>query len=136
MSVRKREPKKSSNPNAIRKNYENSINTPLPVKQQKDTRKVTELKNPRDINIDGRAAKEMNISFGTTRESFQSLKRKADAGDGPQSQRAHATHLVPLRKNQRLDTLTVHAIPSSPSFSSSSSREITLSNVLSNEQNV
>jgi hypothetical protein len=107
MASRKREPKKSSNPATTRKKYENSINAPVPVKQQKDQRKVTELKNPRDTNIDKEEAAKMNIQFGTTREAFSSLKRKADPDDCKQSQHGHATHLLPQRKNQNRDTLSI-----------------------------
>jgi hypothetical protein len=107
MATKKREPKKSSNPVATRKKYENSINAPIPVKQQKDQRKVTELKNPRDINIDKGEADKMGIQFGTTREAFHSLKRKVDHDDNKQSQHAHAIYLIPQRKNQNKDTLSI-----------------------------
>lgn len=91
------------------KKYRDDIKTEKRTKLQKSARKITDLKNPTDVTVDSqKAMDEMGLVSGTTRESFDSAKRKRVEGD--ENQRAVARKLIPKRENQTKNTLAIEGI--------------------------
>ena len=84
-----------------RTKYEKSLMTKQPEKKQKDTRKMTGLKDPCVLSMDRQRAADMDVDVAITNESTVGLKRKAD--------HAPCTQLLPLRAHQTLGTLSIHA---------------------------
>lgn len=113
MSLIEKQPKKAKKPAAAgggkRKKYRDDIHIEPKTKEQKQGRKITDLKNPTDVTLDSiKAKEEMGIVSGTTRESFESAKRKRIEND--EHQRAVARKLIPKRENQTKNTLAIQNI--------------------------
>lgn len=114
---RQAKPKKAKKPSSLNqtkesrtKKYREDIKTEKQAKQQKSTRKITDLKNPTDVTLDSqKALVEMNLVSGTTNESFQSAKRKrVECPEG--QQHAIARKLIAKRQNQTKNTLSLNGI--------------------------
>ena len=60
---------------------------------KKASRKVTELKNPRDVTIDEERTHALGVTLNTTHEAFESTKRKRDQDDDTNAQHAVAIQL-------------------------------------------
>jgi hypothetical protein len=83
----------------LHKKYEATINKESFAKPVKDVRKITDLKNPRNVTLDEEKANEIGLTLQNTRDAFETTKRKRD----------DQQHLVPLRENQRKETLSIRA---------------------------
>lgn len=115
MSLNEKQPKKANKATGKaatggkRKKYRDDIHIEPKTKEQKQGRKITDLKNPTDVTLDSiKAKEEMGIVSGTTRESFESAKRKRVENE--EHQRAVARKLIPKRENQTKNTLAIQNI--------------------------
>lgn len=93
---------------AKRKKYEQELVKPREVPVRAPARKMTELKNPRDVSLELGVAHDLGVTIDTTREAF------ATAGD---RLREHATAntLLPERAQQTRALLTLGANRGLPS---------------------
>lgn len=105
--------KRTKNEALLLKRYESSVTSQKPVRQQKETKKSPDKKNPRDVSIDAMAVEALGVTSNTERDHHhQDGASKRRRGDD-----THATQLLPMRDAQTRDTLDIRAnrTPNAPS---------------------